>query len=315
MEFEAAISEPLARLITFHNAFNRNIKLSFGALALLSEQFSSGNHSGAFELPTGTEPWGRETRWRSLDTPLRDSAIFLSELGIARAAAAFEDYTTGAKGEFDRASLVEVGAKKNGVPALHGFDAIVGVETADIADVVRMAEFFDVARNCVVHRSNRASAQLATMRSDSSLLETLKRWPKRVGRWTVSLPPVVEGRIVEWRPRHAILSSDVFYRAAVTLDRALVRRMGAGALVRMAAHWCFFADPAAPCEAKHSPETMIRSQLTDRYKVRDLTLADTITLLRSTDRWDAVRAAWSMRFPDGPETTLARRRRARRAGR
>ncbi len=315
LDLKAAISEPLARIIAFHNAFNRSVKLSFGALEMLSRQSGCDERAEAVSVPTGSEPWGRETRWRNLDDPLKEAAIFIAELGIARAAAAFEEYATGAKSEFDRAGLQPVRLKKEGAPALGGFDAIVGLDATKISDLTRLAEFFYVARNCVVHRSNRASAQLAALRVDPNLSQTLIIWPKRTGKWTVSLPPVVEGHTIEWRPRHAILASDVFYRAAVTLDRALVQQMDAVALVRMAAHWCFFADPPAPCTSKHSPETMVRSQLTDRYKVRGLTVGDTVSLLREAGYWDRVRAEWNTRFPDGPETALARHRRTRRARR
>lgn len=314
MDLDAAISEPFARLLTFHNSFNRSIKVSFGALSFVSDELASGDGVRAIALPTGSEPWGQTTRWRNLGGPVKDAAIFLAELGIARAAAAFEDYTTGAKAEFDRAGLSPVGVKKDGASALHGFDAVVGLGTKEMADLLRLAEFFDTARNCVVHRSNRANAQLAKLRADPALDETLSRWPKRIGKWSVSLPPVVEGHAVEWRPRHAILASDVYYRAAVALDRVLVEKMGPAALVRMAAHWCFFADPPAPCLSKHSSDIMVRAQLQDRYKVRSLTIAETIAVLREIGQWDAVRAAWDKRFPDGPDTAVAGNRRARITG-
>lgn len=313
MDLDTAISEPFARLLAFHNSFNRSIKLSFGALSLLPSQRAGGAGPGILALPTGNEPWGKATHWRNLDGLVKDAAIFLSELGIARAAAAFEDYADGAKSEFDRAGLTQAGAKKDGTSALHGFDAIVGLDTKNLTDLLRLAEFFDTARNCVVHRSNRASAYLASLRAAPALEETLACWAKRIGRWSVSLPSVTEGHIVEWRPRHSILASDVYYRAAVQLDKVLVQKMGPVALARMAVHWCFLADPTAPCRSKHSPDVMIRSQLTDRYKVRNLTIAETITVLRAADQWEAVRAAWTKRFPDGPETALARKRRARRA--
>lgn len=314
MDLNAAISEPFARLLAFHNSFNRSIKVSFGALSLLSDQRTSGDSSTAVSLPTAGEPWGTTTRWRNLDAPVKDAAIFLAELGIARAAAAFEDYATGAKAELDRAGVSPAGVKANGTSALHGFDAVVGLDTKDMADLLRLAEFFDTARNCVVHQSNRANALLARLRSDPALEETLGRWPKRIGKWSVSLPPVVEGHVVEWRPRHAILASDVYYRAADALDLVLVEKMGPAALARMAAHWCFFADPLAPCTSKHSPEVMVRAQLQDRYKVKSVTIAETITLLREIGQWDTVRAAWNKLYPQGPETAVALRRRVRKAG-
>jgi hypothetical protein len=248
-------ASPLVRLIASHNAFSRNIKVSFGALEMLSRVSAVDGSAGPIALPTGTEPWGRETRWRNLRGPVKEAAGFLAEIGLARATASFEDYLTGAKAEFDSAGLEPVWPKRNGTTALQGFDAIVGIERSSIVDLARMATFFDVARNCVVHRSNRASSELSALSADPSFMETLGRWPKRVGKWKLSLPPIKEGDVVDWRPRHA---SDVYYRCATTLDRMLVRMMGASALVQMAAHWCFFADFPAPCSAKLSPETMVR---------------------------------------------------------
>ena len=99
MDTEAAISEPLVKLIAFHNAFNRNIKVSFGALEMLSGVSAGDATVGPIALPTGTEPWGRETRWRNLAGPIKEAASFLAEIGLARATAAFEDYLTGAKAE------------------------------------------------------------------------------------------------------------------------------------------------------------------------------------------------------------------------
>lgn len=313
MDIAAALSEPAVRLIEFHNAFNRNVKVSFGALEAVSAQAQLGGEPVAQVLPTGGEPWGRETRWRDLTVPVKDAAGFLSEIGIVRAVAALEDYLIGAKAEFDRAGLKAVRAKADGTTAMDGFDAVLGVDHDAIKDIAYLMEFFSTARNCVVHRSNRASKRLAELRADENLAETLRRWPKRVGKWTVSLPSVADGQVVEWRPRHAIMASDVCYRCAIALDRQLVLMMGAEKLTGMAAHWCFFADPTAPCHAKRDAGTMVRGQLDRRYKVRSTSLSETIDNLRQIGRWEDVRRAFEKQYPDGPQSSLARKRRAYRA--
>ena len=310
MDLSEAISEPFVQLIDFHNAFNRGVKVSFGAMNFLAERTKEDVSAGPAVLPTGSEPGGRETRWRDLDGPLKEASVFISEMGITRAAAAFENYLTNAKSEFDRAKLEPAREKKEGAPALQGFDAILGSNGEAMQNLVPMAEFFDAARNCVMHRSNCASAQLEQLRQAPATIAALERWPKRVGKWTLSLPRVVEGQAVEWQPRHAILASDVFYRCARALDRTLVDRMGAASLTRMAAHWCFFADPAAPCPAKLNPETMVRRQLANRYRSHT-TVPETVELLKQTDMWDKVRKAWNKRFPDGPHTSAARQQRVR----
>ena len=41
MDLSKAISGPFVQLIDFHNAFNRGIKVSFGALIFLADQTKS----------------------------------------------------------------------------------------------------------------------------------------------------------------------------------------------------------------------------------------------------------------------------------
>lgn len=310
MDLSEAISEPFVQLIDFHNAFNRGIKVSFGALIFLADQTKSNEPGDVVVVPTGSEPWGTATRWRDLDRPLKEASIFISEMGITRAAAAFENYLIDAKSEFDRANLQSADDPATGAPALKKLDALLGAKKNAMQDLIAMAEFFDAARNCVVHRSNVASDQLARLRNAPETLAALTSWPKRTGKWRLSLPSIVEGQVVEWQPRHAIFASDVFYRCARALDRILVDRMGPASLARMAAHWCFIAVPAAPCPAKLNPETMVRRQLMNRYRSRT-TVSETVALLKQTDMWEKARAAWNKQYPDGPETAAARQRRAR----
>lgn len=309
MDISAALTESGVRLVAFHDAFNRNVKVTFGALEAVNGLAEEG--AAVVALPTGGEPWGKETLWRTLDNPVKDAARFLAEMGIARAAAAFEDYLVGAKAEFDRAGLLEAQPKANGTSALQGLDSIFGLDSGSLDDETRLATFFDVARNCVVHRSNRASDELFRLRRDEGLASTLERWPKRVGRWSVALPDIEKDTVVDWRPRHAIMASDVYYRCAMKLDRRLVQLLGPRGLTGMAAHWCFFADPPAPCLAKLDAGTMVRSQLTSRYGVRSVDAASVILELRKSERWDDVRRAFERMYPDGPQSSLARKRRAR----
>jgi hypothetical protein len=309
MDVSGAVSEPFAQLSAFHIAFNRNVKLSFGALEAIGK--IALGPDGLLRLPTGGEPWGTTTSWRSLDQPVKNAATFLSELGIVRATAAFEDYLVLAKAEFDRAKLVPVRGFGMGTAVLDHLDGLLGINPADIDITARMATFFDVARNCAVHRSNRASPQLAALRAEPAFTATLAAWPRRVGRWTVSLPPIQEGTAIDWRPRHAIMASDAYLRCARIIDRALVACLGEIGLVRMAAHWSFFADVLTPCPAKLDAATIVRTQLIDRHRVRAPTTAQVIQGLRDAEMWDPVLRAFERVYPDGPETAGPRRRRAR----
>jgi hypothetical protein len=68
-----------------------------------------------------------------------------------------------------------------------------------------MATFFDVARNCVVHR---ASSELAASCAAQAFLKIARSLAKTSWEMESAPPPIKEGDIVDWRPRHAIMASD-----------------------------------------------------------------------------------------------------------
>lgn len=304
MDLSRSISEPLRLLIDFHNQFNRNIKITFGALASLDGSASA--NAEVVALPSGPEPWGKTTRWSNLNPRLKDAASFVAELGLARAASAFEDYVNGACAELDRLSFrsASLEASTNVTRLIER----LGIDGAIVADTTQMVDFFDVARNCVVHRSNRASPSLAELAQSAAFLGLLERWPRRISKWRVSIPDVQEGRIVEWRPRHAIMASDAYYRLAVALDRALIHQVGEAGLTNMAAYWCLLADRPAPCSAKINPETMVRSQLMSRYLARSVDLGEVVSHMRQTGKWDDVRAAYAKKHPPKQRAQRSSRR-------
>jgi hypothetical protein len=298
MKIEDAISEPCRRLIEFHNRFNRNIKVTFGSIAL-AEQAASSNGTSNMDLPTGEEPWGQATQWSNLPEKTKDSAIFVSELGLVRASSAFEDYLIGAKAEFDRARLKLVGGDSNGDDRgnLTQLIALLDADAEKVSTLRDMVNFFEVARNCVAHRSNRANKELVELRYDENLTSALSGWAiRKNSKWKVNLPDIILGKRVEWRPRHAILASDTYYRCAVFLDRLLVERLGEEGLVNMAAHWSLLSKQPAPTNGRRSPENIVRGMLVGRYCVTDVGLPEVIGILKRTDRWDRVRAAFHSKF-------------------
>ena len=107
MDLTRAVSEPLVKLIAFHNAFNQNVKLTYGAIEQLSASTVADATLGPVTLPIGGEPWGHSRPWRDLNGAVREAAIFVSEMGVARAASAFEHYLIGVAAELDRAAARE----------------------------------------------------------------------------------------------------------------------------------------------------------------------------------------------------------------
>jgi hypothetical protein len=296
MDLSRAVTEPLKSVVAFHDQFNHNVKLTFGALAYVGAQHGVAGQDQAPHviLPTGGEPW-RATDWRDLQQSIKDAASFITELGLVRAASAFEDYLTGAKAELDRAASATTTGAGDEEGALARLIRLLGIDVAAMADLSQMVRFFDVARNCVVHRSGRASKQLAEIALSASFAATLRRWPRRTGKWQIGVPDVREGAPVEWRPRHAIMASDVYFRCALEIDRAVVQRLGEIGIVNMAAYWCLLTENPRPCQASRSPETMIRTQLMTRYRARKVGRAEPVAFLRDAGRWSDVRTAFARR--------------------
>ena len=327
MDLSHAISEPLARQIAFHNAFNRNVKLTVGALVRYGEQTQ-----GEVVLPEGGEPWGDPRKWRNLGASIPDAKTFISEIGLVRAASAFEDYLIGATAELDRwegraralgratpadaqkATLdlgegqgEQVDDTEESVRSLRRVAERLGVDLAKFAADVTMVKFFNVARNCVVHRSGRASRGFAEMKASDDLADALRTWPRRIGNWTIGVPDVKEGHVVAWQPRHAILASAVYYRFSQAVDAAVVSALGEDGVVTMAAYWGLLADNSTPCDAKINAECLIRTLLFGRYCVREASIPAIVNILRSAGVWDDARKAFQDR---GLMTLKQARRRA-----
>ncbi len=304
MNIENAISEPLRRFVEFHNKFNRNIKITSGSLTKIGSDFIDGR--GIYELTTGEEPWAPLSLGKNIGhDEINEAHQFIAELGIVRAASAFEDFETGIQAELDRANGIGITNGNTDENFEEGdgdtstkIDRItsrLGIHSDDIADKINIIKFFKIARNCIVHRSNRANSQLTEMAQSENFRGALERWPTRGrnGEWPLSVPDVEQGLDVKWLPRHAILASAMYYDIGVTLDRALVRLLGNSGLVYMVAHWCFLAESIVYCHASTSPEIMVKHQMMARYRVQDVTDEEVISSLEQIDKWQHICTAFS----------------------
>jgi hypothetical protein len=216
MDTTKAVSEPLRRIIEHHNAFNRRVKLLFGSL---NKVMSDGlGDDLAVALPYGDEPWGEPKEWSS-SMDGHAAAALLAELGIVRAASAFEDYLQGVIAELDRAGIP---ARNINADSIERVLVRLSFESSNrpSLDLVR---FFDCARNCIVHQMGRANAELVDRSVAKGLADALANsTPRAKAKWKPKIPATSLGKPVTWRPRHAILASDAYYKAAVAIDKRLL---------------------------------------------------------------------------------------------
>ncbi|MGV1901563.1 hypothetical protein ACQZ6V_14845 [Agrobacterium sp. 22-3674b3] len=295
MNLENAISEPFVKILNFHNDFNRNIKAAVGALEFWKT--SSSASATTATLPTGSEPWGPVTHWKNPTDIAGKAEAFVAEIGIVRAASAFEDFQTGLDAELNRARPNPTSVEADAVT--ERLLSRLRISPATIVDVTKVVEFFDVARNCIVHRSGRASPALAELSVSKDFQNALAKWPKRAGKWRVAIPSIIDGMPIEWQPRHAIMASDAFFKLAKLMDASLVTAVGELGIVKMAAHWCFLDENPVPCPAKKNVQTMVRQQLINRYFAADVEEGLIIGHLKSIKKWDACAKEYERRFPKG----------------
>lgn len=288
-----AVSEPLRRIIDHHNAFNRRVKLLFGSL---NKVMSDGlGNDLAVALPYGEEPWGEPKQWSS-STDGHAAVELLAELGIVRAASAFEDFLQGVIAELDRAGVAAPAQLKADLIERVLFRLSIDPSDRPPLDLVRL---FDCARNCIVHQMGRANAELVSLSLTQGLADALASSTPRVRvRWRPGIPAISLGKPVSWRPRHAILASDAYYKAAVAIDKRLLSILGDGRVVAMAAYWAV-AAPIPVVEARRSLIATLRAALSNRYRAK-IKATEIGPLLKSVDRWEPAKASFHERNPERP---------------
>lgn len=295
MDTTKAVSEPLRRIIDHHNAFNKRVKLLVGSL---NKVMSEGLENDlAVSLPYGDEPWGETMRWSSSADGYAAEAL-LAELGIVRAASAFEDYLKGVIAELDRAGIpapAPVHIKTDWIERVFSHLAL----DPSVRPPLNLVRFFDCARNCIVHQMGRANAELVDLSVADGLAEKLSSsTPRAKAKWKPTIPATSLGAPVSWKPRHAILASDAYYKAAVAIDQRLIALLGNERLVAMAAYWAVTAQIPI-IEPRRSLIATIHCALNDRYSVK-MRAKEIGPALKSVGKWEKAKSSFQASNPDRP---------------
>ncbi|WP_260596959.1 hypothetical protein [Sphingomonas endolithica] len=296
-------SEAFYRFHRFNESFDRNLKVTIGALEGLRTGVFAVT-TGRTNLPIGNEPWRKLT---ALVDPVAaaESAIRLTAtMGIVRVSAALDDFLVILEADFDRTAFTRSGATAPSMPLPRQFEGLkipeaaakLGLDPSPLAYLMPFHRYFTSARNCIVHRNGRANAELVQIARSLELSDCHTMWPTRRGTPVPALPVIEEGAEVDWLPRHAILCLSVYYAAAKWLNDQWVAVLGPPGLVYMAAHYALLdADPVAWRRGR-SVETVIRTALDNRYRYRALTAVEIIDELRTMDKWRTCSAAFAARM-------------------
>jgi len=309
MNIQGANSEPYYRFFRANEDFGSNIKLAYGALhAITQQQDATPPQRGSrlIRLPTGGEPWGSSTKWRAIKQRIPQVRRFLAQMGLVLVMSAFEDFLTNVKSEHSRysgflgtptiAKKPLAGNIENG-DILRNFYASLRWDITPIEYLLPLLDYFVLARNCIVHRSGRATEALVEEAKSSELSECIHAWPSKPGKKIPQLPDVQEGRDIAFLPRHAILFSEVCQRAAIEIDSLLSRFLGVEGIVYMAAYHALLADNRVQTIARRSPEQVINHVLAQRCRVPIPDKYEVISILKKLEIWSQCRTKYNKLYP------------------
>ncbi|MGH9566980.1 MAG: hypothetical protein ACRD4I_13410, partial [Candidatus Angelobacter sp.] len=163
--------------------------------------------------------------------------------------------------------------------------AQLGWSLSAIQDVELLYEYFSRLRNCIVHRSGRANANLNKYASGARLKSCVDGWAGPRKKKIPALPTVSLGDHVAVLPRHAILAGEVCRRIAVDANNRLLRHLGNEGIVYMAAYHSLLSKRPIATNARKSAQAMLNTILTGRYRVKLAQRDEAVHVLSEIGKW------------------------------
>lgn len=299
MNISRANTEPFHRFHRFNEELNRSIKVSIGGLVYVKQNAVAANTEGvSFTLPNDGEPWGNKP-WNSVDKAVAPSKMFIAQMGVVRHITSLEDFCVGVKAEYDRHCDVEglpvPGSRsktdEEGFPPSKLYELLKWDKDV-LESVGPLYDYFSLARNCIVHRSGRASKALKSQAESSELEACIESWHGRNIRRVPKLPIVEADDELPLLPRHAVLSGEVGRRIAVDANEKLREFLGATGILYMAAYHSMFCDQPVSSPARRFPYATLNYILTDRYRVELDTRNEAEHKLRKMGEWARYESKW-----------------------
>jgi hypothetical protein len=253
MDISQAITEPFARFLGFHDAFNHQFKAGITAIRYISDEAAGLNGEvvrTAF-VSRMEKKWQDGHDWSSVSAILDRAGDDACRLAIVQIHSALDDFSTALRTEHSRwctAAHVEVSP----LPAIKSANEEdeplwkvcqdLGLQSANIVDWRPLFALFRVMRHCIAHSNGRASGHLASLASSPALAQILQNWPKRAGSKSPPAPAILESQQIRVVPKTVILCLDAAYRACEYINEQFRLFLGVEGMCYSAAYFCLL-DP------------------------------------------------------------------------
>lgn len=290
MDVTTANTEPYYQFHRFSEEFNRNVRISVAGLAYVRRQQRTA--SGPVTLPSDGEPFGKN-QWNNPGKEVPAAKGFVAEMGVVRMMTILEDFCVGVQAEHSRWSALQ----EKPVPQQPQSDDDVegispkalykqlGWSISGLQEVLPLYEYFSKLRNCIVHQSGRANAELYRYAAGARLKSCVESWSGPRKRKLPALPAANLGDYVPLLPRHAILACEVSRRIAIDTNARLLNYLGDEGIVYMAAYHSLLSKRPVTTNAGKSAQAMLNTILTGRYRVKLAETTEAVQALSGVSKW------------------------------
>jgi hypothetical protein len=266
------------------------MRITVAGLGLVRQQQRTAD--GPVRLPTDGQPFG-DNLWNQPGQKVLPAKRLLAHMGVAHIITLLEDFCVGLKGEHDRftaGSGHSAGrhnadeAEANGLSPKSLYTQL-RLRKDTLNRVEPLYEYFVKVRNCVIHRSGRASSELHRYASQPKLRACVEGWEGPRAARIPALPAIILGEEIALLPRHAILASEVCRIIARDANRQLVDFLGENGMISMAAHHSLLAENRIRTAARNSPQAILNYLTTDRYRIGLASTDEAVRVLSRIGRW------------------------------
>jgi len=303
IDISEAQLDPFRAFHYFHEAINIHIKVSMSAaLVLVRETGEPSDSDGLANLIKQAHPAWNTPPIRGLSlSGQRELHKAVASFALVAVFSAFDDLLSGTEAELNRfaarakktdnktakvaqspAKQEETEDEEDASEKLVNFYIRYGWSTHPIEGLLPLLRYFRLTRNCIAHRSSRASRALSEHSQNDSLQKAAK---PLLDRNSKELPQFEVNGEVFLESTHAIMCSHILRALAEDCNRNLIDTLGVDGFVRAIAHHTMFGDRIVRSEAYRTPEAVFNFAATDRYRARLGSRMDSITEMKRLGIW------------------------------
>ena len=292
--------EPFHRYNNFHNEVNLTLKVLSGSAKHTAKYLRSpGCTERLGDLIIAADPsWNKPPLW-TYEPETEDRIVGqIGNFGVFSVFSAADDFADGIEAEVARWEDFSGGkvAVRNAQSEYRLMRLIQrhGFNTTGIDNDLTVTEYFQTVRNCLAHRDGRASPSLSAL---SKLPEMAAAYSSFTRRASKELHVFTVDEKISIHPKVAIFYSYITRRIAMSVDRQLLDLVGEPGFINMAVAHVFSKERPIRSHAYKSPEAVINSALTGRYRASSVgSNADTVKMLRKIGLWQRCRDGFDLHY-------------------